>query len=495
MHPPAARHVKFSLCPRRGYTQIHSFMNEQLYAKCSCQNCGTHIEFPIEAADTAVDCPHCKRPTTLSLEAPAPETSSGRPGSPEILNAFQAGVRRTRTSFFYHLGLVLVAVVMVILPVVYVAMIGAAGWGVYYYAVHCKFLVTSMFGGPRLYLIKMFLYVTPLLIGAVLLFFMVKPLFARRAKQAQPLALNPGVDSTLFAFIAKICDTVGAPMPKRIDLDCQLNASAGFRRGFASMFGNDLVLTIGLPLVAGMNMQQFAGVVAHEFGHFTQGFGLRLSYLIRRINGWFARVVYERDEWDLWLASWVDEAEDWRVMLVGARAQFAVGFSRLLLKLLMYFGHGVSCFLLRQMEYDADSYEIKLAGSDAFEATVKRLSVLGEAAGQSYKTMRATWNMNRHLPDNYPAFLVRAVSKMPPEKAGHIEDTVGLSRTGIFDTHPSHGDRIRAARRAAEPGVFHLDYPASLLFANFEAVSKQVTFLHYTDYIGLNCDMSALTPT
>jgi hypothetical protein len=31
-----------------------------------------------------------------------------------------------------------------------------------------------------------------------------------------------------------------------------------------------------------------------------------------------------------------------------------VGFSRLILKLLMFLGHGVGCFLLRQMEYDAD---------------------------------------------------------------------------------------------------------------------------------------------
>ena len=58
-------------------------------------------------------------------------------------------------------------------------------------------------------------------------------------------------------------------MPKRIDLDCQLNAAASLRRGALSLFGNDLVLTIGLPLVAGLNVQQFAGVIGHEFGHFT----------------------------------------------------------------------------------------------------------------------------------------------------------------------------------------------------------------------------------
>ena len=469
-------------------------MSADLYAKCSCQSCGTHIEFPIDAAGMTVDCPNCKLPTVLSLEAPPPNENQ-KPSSPQILNAFQSGIPRTRVSFLYQIGLVLVALVMVILPLIYLPMIAAAGWGVYYYAIHAKFLLTSMTGGGHLYLIKLFAYLTPLFIGCILVFFMIKPLFARRPKRARPLALDPGINSTLFAFIARICDTVGAPMPKRIDLDCDLNASASFRRGAASLFGNDLVLTIGLPLVAGLSMKELAGIIAHEFGHFTQGFGMRLSYLIRSVNGWFARVVYERDAWDVWLASWVEEAEDWRVMLVGGLAQFAVGFSRLLLKLLMYFGHGVSCFLLRQMEYDADSYEIKLAGSPAFEQTIKRLNVLGAAANETYKSMRAAWNINRRLPDNFPAFLSKMEAKMPAESRTQIEDTVGLSRTGIFDTHPSHGDRIRRARQAGEPGVFHLEYPATMLFANFDAVSKQVTFLHYTDDIGLNCDAAALVAT
>src|ERR1043166_4319370 len=469
-------------------------MDAELFAKCSCQKCGNHIEFPIAAAGAGIDCPHCAQPTVLTLIAPDPVPSAGRPSAPEILAAFRGPVRRTRVSFLYQLGLMLVSVMMVLLPLVYLAMIAAAGWGVYLYATHFTFLLSSARGGGRLYLLKLLVYLTPLFIGCVLVFFMIKPLFARRPRHAQPLALNPGVEQTLFAFIAQICDSVGAPMPRRIDLDCQLNAAAGFRRGALSLFGNDLVLTIGLPLVAGLNLRQFAGVIAHEFGHFTQGFGLRLSYLIRSVNGWFARVVYERDAWDVMLAEWSEEAEDLRIMLVAGCARAAVGFSRLLLMLLMYLGHGVSCFLLRQMEYAADSCEIKLAGSEPFEQTIKRLATLGEAAGKSYKEMVASWNMNRRLPDNFPAYLVRREMAIPHLQREKIEDTVGLARTGVFDSHPSDGDRIRRARQAGEPGVFDLELPATTLFANFEAVAKQVTLLHYTDDVGLDCDASTLRP-
>ena len=374
-------------------------MEDTLHAKCSCQQCGNHISFPLEAADCTVACPHCRKQTRLTLEAPPPEVAAGLTAA-EIINSFSGPVRRTPVSLFYQIGLVFVTIMMVILPLMYVAMVLAVAYGVYAYATHFTFLLEATTGSVRLYLLKLLLYITPLFVGVVLVFFMIKPLFARRAQHAQPLALDPGINSTLYAFIARICETVGAPMPKRIDLTCDLNAAAGFRRGIWSMFCNDLVLVIGLPLVANLNLREFAGVMAHEFGHFTQGFGMRLSYVIRSINGWFARVVYERDAWDVTLTEWAEDTEDARVMILVNCARLGVWGSRQLLLLLMLIGHGVSCFLLRQMEYDADSYEIKLAGSEAAEATIKRLNILGAALGNSYNDMKTVWITNKKLPDN-----------------------------------------------------------------------------------------------
>jgi Zn-dependent protease with chaperone function len=467
-------------------------MDEQLFAKCSCSSCGNHIQFPIEGAGAMIACPHCNQHTQLTLDAPVPPFD--RPMAAEIIAAFGPPVPATRTSFFYTLGMLLVTVTMIVLPMIYLALVLLAAWGVYLYATHFSFLLTSMSGGARVYLIKLVIYLGPLFVGAVVLFFMVKPLFARRGVRSQPLALNPGVEATLYAFIARICDTVGAPMPRRIDLDCQLNASAGFRRGLWSLFGNDLVLTIGVPMVAGLNLREFAGVVAHEFGHFTQGFGMRLSYIVRSINAWFARVVYERDAWDVTLEEWGMETEDWRVMLVVNFARLGIWFSRMILMMLMFVGHGVSCFLLRQMEYDADSYEIKLAGSDAFESTARRMAVLNEAQTKAYKEMRSVWNLSRKLPDNFPAYLCKQDATIPPRVREHIQDTLGLSRTGIFHTHPSDGDRIRRARQAAEPGVFHLEAPATILFSNFEVLSKQITHIHYADELRIPFEPSALRP-
>ncbi len=459
-------------------------MNGELLAKCSCAHCGNHIEFPIEAAGAQVRCPHCSEPTELTLLAP-PAPVGDKPTATELMAAFGGPIVRTPVSALYRMGLVLVTVMMVLLPLVYLLLIAAAAYGVYAYATHFAFLLTSARLGLYVYIAKVVAYFAPLFAGAVLVLFMIKPLFAQRARHAQPLAMNPALEPALYAFIARICDLVGAPMPRRIDLNCELNASAGFRHGATSLFGNDMVLTIGLPLVAGLSLREMAGIIAHEFGHFSQGFGMRLSYVVRNINGWFGRVVYERDAWDLWLEEWSMAEDDWRVLVVGVCARMAVGFSRLVLKVLMFIAHGASCFLLRQMEYDADSYEIKIAGSVASEAATRRGAELMEALGRSYKEMRTVWNLSRRLPEDFPAYLALQHSRIPLAFRERIQDTLGLTRTGLFDTHPSDGDRIRRARQAGEPGVFYLDRPASVLFSRFDIVSKQVTQLHYSEDLGL----------
>ncbi len=419
------------------------------------------------------------------------------PDTPDysILSSFERGISPPKTSFFYHCGLVLVALTMVLLVLLYVTIVAAAAGAVYHHAVYNWKPIMDFgdIGGGRVMIFKFFVYVTPLLAGIVVVFFMFKPIFARRPEQARPLALNPAHEPLLYAFIEKICDIVGAPSPKRIDLDCQLNAAAGFRRGFLSFLGQDLVLVIGLPLAANLSARELAGVIAHEFGHFTQGVGMRLSYLIRTINLWFARVAYERDAWDVALERWSMEAEDIRVTLVIWTVQVSVWFSRLILKLLMFIGHIVGGFMLRQMEYDADAYHIKVGGSESFEETHRKLAALAAAWNETHKQLRASWKKNRTLPDNLPELLRQSRERLSPKLIQQIDDTLGLERAGLFDSHPSPADRIRQSRRANDPGIFHDDRPAAALFASFEHPSRFVTLLHYTDNLEIPISDEMLT--
>ncbi len=117
------------------------------------------------------------------------------------------------------------------------------------------------------------IYIAPLVAGAMVVALMIKPLFARPPRGPRSRSLEPGEEPLLYAFVDGVCDSVGAPRPARIEVDCRVNASAHRDGGLLGVLGGKLILTIGLPFAAGVSLKQFAGVLAHEFGHFSQGGG------------------------------------------------------------------------------------------------------------------------------------------------------------------------------------------------------------------------------
>lgn len=380
---------------------------------------------------------------------------------------------------------------MIILPIIYVGLTALVVWEVYLYATKGMFQLWKSWPGNSW--IKIVVTITPLVVGVIVALFMVKPLFARRPARMQPLALNPEFEPRVYALVNEICRLLGAPVPQRIELDCAVNASASFDRGLRGALTNKLVLTIGLPLVAGLTTRELAGVIAHEFGHFRQGAGMRVSYLIRCINGWFHRVIYERDRWDDAVDSWTSESEGWLVIMAIC-VRLGVWFSRSMLWVLMMIGHTICAFLLRQMEYDADAAEITLAGSPAFESTTLKMARLGAVYQDLHLDMRRSWRSNFKLPDNLPLLVEHRAATMPAERQQRIENAVGLGKTGLLDTHPSNADRVRRARLAAEPGFEISDEPARELFENFDSVSHLVTLAYYEDDLNVPTGEGFLIP-
>ena len=153
--------------------------------------------------------------------------------------AFSAGIKRPGTGPFYTIGLLGVALVMALLPLIYLALIAGVVYLTYYHAAHHYSWMTSGMARGRGVVLVLFAYITPIFMGAVLTFFMVKPFFAKRIDQHQPYALNPEAEPVLYDFIARVCALVGAPMPSLIELDCDINASASLRHGFGSFFKQD----------------------------------------------------------------------------------------------------------------------------------------------------------------------------------------------------------------------------------------------------------------
>ncbi len=431
-------------------------------------------------------------PEGLSAE-PA---SNGQLTDQELFAPFEsARLEPNRISPLYRIGLVLVMAMMVLLPLIYVGLIGLIAYGVWVHMTNNTGILTAGHGtrGGRGALL---VYFTPIVAGATAILFMIKPLFAPRPKEAPRYSLDPAMEPRLFQFVQRLCRTVRAPIPRRIDLDTQVNASASFRRGFVSMLGSDTVLTIGLPLVSGMTLRQLTGVLAHEFGHFAQGSGMRVTYVIRSVNAWFARVVYERDAWDQKLADWSDQAGRELVVVMWA-CRLLVWLARRVLWALMWAGHFVSCFMLREMEYDADRYEARVAGSETFAQTADRLLVLSLASQGAHSDLVDAWQANR-LADDLPGLILENVGELQRAHSGVLaaarKSSAGET-TKVFATHPADRDRIASAARERAPGLFQIDAPATVLFHDYDRVAREVTLEFYKNVIGQEVEPRNLIPT
>ncbi len=65
----------------------NSAVSEQTeYAKCACESCGGHIEYPVELGGSTLDCPHCHFSTALPAAAAA-RSASPRSANPAIFKA------------------------------------------------------------------------------------------------------------------------------------------------------------------------------------------------------------------------------------------------------------------------------------------------------------------------------------------------------------------------------------------------------------------------
>lgn len=421
----------------------------------------------------------------------SPPPGSARPN--RIVDCFHGRIPRFRFRFFYAVGLLVIASAMVLLPLAYLSLIGLVGYGIYYHALENSWIYADARGSIRVKIFLMLVYGAPFLIGPVMIVFMLKPIFARRSHEREPLTLDRSQEPVLYEVLEKLCDAIGAPMPREIEVDCQLNAAAGFRAGVVSFFGRHMSLVIGLPLAAGLPLDQFMGVLAHELGHFSQGFGMRLSYVVRGINGWFGRVVYERDTWDEELAE-SSRNVDFRFGIFLYIARFGIWINRKVLWLLMVCGHCICCAFLRQMEYDADRVATDVVGAKAYGAALSQLHILAIADLKAHRELEGTWREKR-LPDNFPRLIAGMSQSISPADRKRIVEHALTSRTGLVSTHPALRNRLRAVERRGSEGVFQCDAPATALFANFKMIANAVTLTNYRREFGLKVSRNNLFPT
>jgi Zn-dependent protease with chaperone function len=382
-------------------------------------------------------------------------------------------------SLGYRVGLAAVAGLMVLLPVVYFGIIAGTCWLTWYHMTHSGAMFRGV--GGRVVILLGVVYIALIIAGALLVLAMVLPLFWRSRRGPRPYWVDRREQPLLYAYVDKLCDVMRAPRPARIDLVAAANASAHIDNGvFGLLFRRRLVLTLGLSLARSMDLRQFTGVVAHELGHFAQGSSMRLSYVVHRINGWFARLAWGRSGIDDLLDGMLDVDDGhWALGLIGLLCKCVIGMARLVIKGLAIVSHALAMNLSRQAEFDADRRAARIVGGTAVGDGLQASPFIDAAFDLAEAQAAAGWRRRRRrLPDDLVAFSHALYGHLPAPLKDSITANILTSEASWFDTHPPLYKRVAALMKTKALGVMKLDAPATILFHDFDELSKLVTIVY-----------------
>ena len=374
----------------------------------------------------------------------------------------------------YRLELALGALVTSLFPLAYGALISLVAWGVYS-LVSTSGLVRGT--APSIY--SRLSMPVILLLGCCLILSLLKPLVARPGRTVEPHFLDSDKEPLLFAFVKELGSAGGMPEPSGIAVDCSVNSCSIFAGGIAGIFRSGLTLVVGLPLVAGLRLDQFAVVLAHELGHAAQATATWPGRFIWTVSAWFSRVACEPDQFDERLLTRLETAG------MGAQpalrlVQWLVQPGRGLLRLLMWVETVASSVFLRHMEREADRYQVRVTGTDAFVSTLQEVNLLAVAAQGAVVKLSHLWREGR-LVDNYPGLIASLRGRYSDGFVGRLLAGLERRRAGIFNAHPSDRDRMALARGERARGILSTDLPATVLFADYNTLCREVT-LEFYDY-------------
>lgn len=384
-----------------------------------------------------------------------------------------------RTSLLYSVRLFSTVILTLILPLIYFFILVMVAYLSYLYIDAVINSGWSILGASRL-TTKLVEWVALPFIGLMLLIFLIKPLFSTY-KERPSLLLSKSAQPEFYELVYALCDYVKAPRPNRIYVDNSVNAYASFDGGMKGLFKKKLVLGVGLPLVNGMTANQLVGVLAHEFGHFTQRGGMMAMYLINSANRWLYSRAHERDSFDEMIEGWSDDSDFsyWTITLSILLACIAV--VRKLFSVLLDWSVKISSSLSREMEYDADRFEVEVSGSDNFEEAAIALRGLSVSESIAHAINYDSFDESQQIFEDVPSAINEVYRRLSPERKKTIERDMKKASTNVWSTHPADNDRVKQAKKLNKVGIFHYSFPAYELLNNIEELNKKISIYDYSN--------------
>lgn len=259
--------------------------------------------------------------------------------------------------------------------------IGLIALGVFLLWIAYRFAVWGILHLTSISSVRLILLLLGIMIGGIgfsVMFgiYLVKFIFAKTQNINENRRLITEAECpALFKVIREVASATQCPMPKKVYLSPDVNACVFYDTSFWSIFFPVRKnLEIGLGLFTSTNTSELKGILAHEFGHFSQK-SMKIGSSVYITNTVLYNLAFQEDKWDEWVDKWCMLP----VQLIAIFGFLTRRFTNLVKKILqnMYKLVNRSYFRLsRQMEYDADAIACSYIGNQVFASALRKIEVL-----------------------------------------------------------------------------------------------------------------------
>lgn len=188
-------------------------------------------------------------------------------------------------------------------------------------------------------------------------------------------------------------------------------------------------LSLGLPLMKGLTLEQFKSVLAHEIGQLSHGH-TRASNWIYRL-----RIIWAQIE-----------------AIFEYQPQWGSGLIRAFFRWYIPYFNAVSFPFARANEYEADAAAVLVSLARGTAQALTGVSIIGIYLEHRYwpAMYAATKDPAQRTASPFAGFVAQAVRDVPATELKTWIDAALKQPTSHMDTHPSLADRLKAIRAPAE---------------------------------------------
>ncbi len=324
-------------------------------------------------------------------------------------------------------------------------------------------------------------------VGFFILYFMMKFLFTKKKSDYSNLTeIDIYNEHELRKMIQELVIEVGTDFPKKIYVSPEVNASVFYDSSFWSMFFPVRKnLHIGLGLVNTNTVTELKGILAHEFGHFSQK-SMKVGSFVYNVNRIIYNLLYDNKDYNSIASKWASSSRYFAVLMY-----IAIAFNNMTQYILQFVYKIVNVNymgLSREMEFHADEIATNVVGSQPMINSILRMDLTSNSFDKVINHYDSKIEKSLTTKNIFPKHLITVnfdarnnkieiANNLPYVQEDYVEkfNHTKLIIKNQWASHPSAEERIKAFKNLNVVTNNIDNRPATVLFKNIEAIQELVT--------------------